>query len=744
MSWLVNKLGSALTSVKEAASKYRFEEQGAWDSVSGVWRVSPATVNKTGERVSVWRTTGSSSSASADVRLLKQLRHPGVVRFLDSNDGNDTTLMVTERVRPLSLVVSELDSSAIQLGVHQVLQTLSFLHTDAKLSHNALSDMSIVVPDSGLWKLASFHAAAAPPQGQDAWRKDAEALRQVLLKVVQAVPGNKKPPSSFTNLLNQARPPRHLLQSPWLKQSPAVRCVSVISQITVIAVQPAEERKKALQFLLAHMRSLPRQFRHHGVAPELLRATAQSGQEMLKDDLFWRSLFAALHDADIAVRKQFLCPLVLRQFTPDFAPSAIIVLRAAQKWAPLFDSSAVRKQVWPHVARAASSKHAQLRESSVIAMTFLAERLVPSESGPARTQEQAALSALLTPVLRKLATDSAHAVRTNCAVLLGRLMPKLSVEDRTKLALPVLARGCGDTFVPARKAALNALLNALDHMPASDVACRILPAISPLLVDNADAVRAAAFALLQRATERSFASARTALQQQQQQQRERKKQPRASPSASPRSESPTLPFQDDALRNKASKQQQAISKLFTDEGDAEAIKLAQELTSPADSSQSVSMTRPKAAPAASKQTMGSLFPPAAASGGDKYGLGSVSAPVATVSASSNNADDWFAQMQQQSTKPSAAALFNPPSSRASSQSVTSAKRTPATADPFAGLGFDTAPSALPAGTGPSMRQQQQQQRTQRQPQRQPRQQPQQQRQQQQASVDVFDFSQWQS
>lgn len=76
------------------------------------------------------------------LQRLKTLRHPNIVRYVDSVDLPTHLHILTEPVKPLHIRAVALDNDmgqlAAALGLHQICSTLSWLNNDAKLVHSNL------------------------------------------------------------------------------------------------------------------------------------------------------------------------------------------------------------------------------------------------------------------------------------------------------------------------------------------------------------------------------------------------------------------------------------------------------------------------------------------------------------------------------------------------------------------------------------------------------------------------------
>ncbi|KAK6046904.1 hypothetical protein COOONC_15596 [Cooperia oncophora] len=100
------------------------------------------------------------------MKLLKQLKHPHILKYLDGACTATDVSLITERVQMLDLSINSLSIEEIQSGLHHILEALLFLHTKASLSHNNLSPASIFIASSGEWKLGGFEFSSSPHTSQ--------------------------------------------------------------------------------------------------------------------------------------------------------------------------------------------------------------------------------------------------------------------------------------------------------------------------------------------------------------------------------------------------------------------------------------------------------------------------------------------------------------------------------------------------------------------------------------------------
>ncbi|KAJ8078461.1 Protein kinase domain-containing protein ppk32 [Marasmius tenuissimus] len=150
--------------------------------VIGLWKVQSATHKVTNKRVSVWtfdkrgpdlERLGPAAKErtleilKAEASALSRLRHPSILEMVEPLEETRNELIFATEPVIASLDLSipgagklaslvELDEVEIQKGILQVCKGLSFLHSSAQLIHSNLCPESIIINQSGDWKVAGL------------------------------------------------------------------------------------------------------------------------------------------------------------------------------------------------------------------------------------------------------------------------------------------------------------------------------------------------------------------------------------------------------------------------------------------------------------------------------------------------------------------------------------------------------------------------------------------------------------
>jgi SCY1-like protein 1 len=157
------------------------------------------------------------------------------------------------------------------------------------------------------------------------------------------------------------------------------------------------------------------------------------------------------------------------------------LLQKASYMADHLDKNTLNDAVFEPMCGGFSDSSAALRELTLKATAFL----VPHLSHPNLEK--------LSRYLVRLQSDPESSIRTNTVIFFSKLAPYLTEVTRHKILLPAFVRAMKDPFNPCRLAALRSTVKAKTFFDAMGIASRVLPAITPQLLDPSGEVRREAF-----------------------------------------------------------------------------------------------------------------------------------------------------------------------------------------------------------------------------------------------------------
>jgi len=92
------------------------------------------------------------------LRKLRTLRHPGIIKVLDTIETETNIYIVAEKLTPLSWHIKRksISEETAKWGIHAVASTLKFINDDAASVHGNLRSSSIYTSESGEWKVGGL------------------------------------------------------------------------------------------------------------------------------------------------------------------------------------------------------------------------------------------------------------------------------------------------------------------------------------------------------------------------------------------------------------------------------------------------------------------------------------------------------------------------------------------------------------------------------------------------------------
>ncbi len=475
------------------------------------------------------------------VKRLKMLRHPNILRYIDTLEiqerGQHVVYLVTEQVSSLDETMGSVVTSMgqkdkekyLMMGLEQITSAVSFLTNDCSLIHGNVCAHSVCVTPQLDWKLFFFdltteHALVGRAQYQSAplvasswmvqpqyksgemgrgewevvadgpvWAVDSWGLGCLMqetfsgslmtakedLKRIDCIPQTLKPYYQKLLATQPARRmnPKDILDAGVLKSD----LLLIVAFLQNLAVKDAMEKDAFFKSLQSKLNDVPGVIAQKKILPLLASSLEYGGAPPSA-----LSTLVSLSKTLTAEEKETtVVPVIVKLFSSPDRGIRRTLLEKIHSFGPELSDALVEEQIYPKLQLGFTDANPYIRELTLKSMVILAPKL-----------QQRTLNQNLLKYLAKLQVDEEPGIRANTTILLGTLATHFKPETRKKVLLNAMARAMRDPFPPARMAALRALQSTVALHDAEDVATKVIPMISPLAVDGAQDVRITAVACL--------------------------------------------------------------------------------------------------------------------------------------------------------------------------------------------------------------------------------------------------------
>ncbi|KAK4121403.1 ARM repeat-containing protein [Parathielavia appendiculata] len=458
------------------------------------------------------------------LKKLRTLRHPGVIKVLDTVETDSYIYIATERIVPLRWHVKRksLSPETAKWGLYSVARTIKFINDEASSVHGSLKVASVYTTESGEWKLGGFEVLSnvkddeaviytygslvpdsgryTPPElaksGWDAIKRsphsavDAYDFGALIFEVFngtfnsgdQAGQTKNIPPSMHSSYkrLTNANPKARLSVAHFLEQgrrsgsffdTPLIKLTDGIENL---GVKTEEERETFLDDLAQLTDDFPEDFFKMKVLPELLKSVEFGGGGPKAFGVVMK-IATKLSNEDFETK---VTPVLIRLFgNPDRA-IRVCLLDNLPLMIDRLTQKVVNDKIFPQIVTGFTDVAPVVREQTLKSVLTLIIKL-----------SDRTINGELLRYLAKTANDEQPGIRTNTTICLGKIARHLGASSRAKVLIAAFTRSLRDPFVHARNAALLALSVTAEYFSDEDCALRILPAICPSLIDKEKLVR---------------------------------------------------------------------------------------------------------------------------------------------------------------------------------------------------------------------------------------------------------------
>ncbi|KAK5127664.1 hypothetical protein LTR85_007005 [Meristemomyces frigidus] len=523
-------LKSAVASIaKGPAFPYFFGDRV--DIEQSIWTLHNGTRREDGSKCSIFSFDVSANRnrlplAKNALRKLRTLRHPGIIKVLDTIETDQLIYIATERVTPLpwSTKRKALSEESLKWGLHNVAKTLKFVNDEASSVHGNIRASSIFTSESGEWKVGGLDILSSmkeddaiifthgslvpdigrytPPEvaknGWDSVRKnpthavDAYDYGILISEVFSGgfscsdqIGSTKNVPLEMQTSykrLTHAVPKMRLSVGHFLDQGRRnggffdTPLIQLSDGIDNLGLKNEAEKDIFLNELeaVAESDDFPEDFFKVKVLPELLKSIEFGGGGPKSFALMMRiasKLSEDEYDAQIT-------PVVVRLFSSPDRAMRVCLLDNLPLMIDHLSQKIVTDKIFPQMVTGFGDLAPVVREQTVKAVLVVVPKL-----------SDRVINGELLRHLAKTANDEQPGIRTNTTICLGKIARNLGSNSRAKVLSAAFSRSLRDPFVHARNAALMALAATADVFSEDECATKMLPAICPSLVDKEKMIR---------------------------------------------------------------------------------------------------------------------------------------------------------------------------------------------------------------------------------------------------------------
>ncbi|KAJ3333178.1 hypothetical protein HDU76_010782 [Blyttiomyces sp. JEL0837] len=462
------------------------------------------------------------------IKRFKTIRHPDILRYIDGAETDSQIIIGTEPVVPLQsqLLDTSVNQNFIRWGLYKLATVAKFLNMDCSLIHGNIRISSIYTTKAGEWRLGGLEVLCSLKDERpiimdwgsrmpDAWKYAPPELTGSSLSSAAQNPVHSIDSWGFGCLiyevfngqlsrreqLNEAgKIPKELAlryryltkPTPQDRESLAVLLdsglrgkgyfVSEFIKATLfleqMAVKDASEKEQFLSKLSESLDTFPTDFCKYKILPELINALEFAGAGA-------RALKPILQIGSKLTPEEFealIAPTIVKMFASPDRQIRISLCENLPSFINLLNDKLVNDKIFPNLATGFTDVSPIIREwtlkSVLVIVGKLSDRVINND---------------LLRFLAKLQTDDEPGIRANTTICLGKICKHMNEPTKKKVLVPAFTRSLHDPFPPARNAGLLAFAATSEFYEPVDIAQKIIPATSFLLMDPERTIRTQAF-----------------------------------------------------------------------------------------------------------------------------------------------------------------------------------------------------------------------------------------------------------
>lgn len=489
-----------------------------------IWTLFKAKKKATKEPVSIFRIDFKEQVNDSLVDLAKQslkriktLRHPSILKYIDSTETEKSIAIVTEQVIPLAEYLEQSSHNqtqrefSIAYGLSNVAKGLQFINNDCQLNHNNINIYSIFVNLSGVWKIGGLEyvcpQADTPPTRQENLsekyippeRLDPTKARPPIGKFIDSwgmgclvwecfnkpvTPSSSvktagkmpKPLSVYYNKLVQSSPRHRVSPIDFIKQckganvffnSPLLEMILYLDEIQLVK-EPAEKADFFAR-LEGELKSFPEDICKNKILNDLITAFeyGEAGAAIL-NPIF--AIGKLLSEEEYQAK---LVPCIIKLYACKDRATRSKLLQQIDSYINYLAPNVINDQIFPAVIQGFLDSNFTIREQTVKSMLYLAPKLSSNNLN----------EELMKHFTRTQFNDPEGGIRANTTVCLGKIAKHFSNQVQQTQLLSNFLRMLRDPFPPARQAAIAGLSANESLFNIKSCTTKIMPALCSLCID---------------------------------------------------------------------------------------------------------------------------------------------------------------------------------------------------------------------------------------------------------------------
>jgi len=506
-------------------SQFDIGEQVHTYSERSIWSLFKAKRKGTAQQLSIFRfdihdpQSGFVEQAKQSLKRIKTLRHPSILKYVDSCENDKSICIVTEGITPLSEYLEETAKNftdvqkefSIAYGLLNVAKGLDFMN-NGQLNHNNINIYSIFVNSSGVWKIGGLDYVCStddkppplhkgldekynPPErvdptkarhpggkfAVDSWGmgclvwecfnkpltptssvktvgKMPKLLSVHYNKLVQTSPRHRVSPIEFINNCKDANV---------FFKSPQLEIVTALDEIQFI--NEPSEKERIFNELEKELKSFPSDICKNKILTDLINAFefGEAGSAILNP------IFGIGKMLDEEEFQSKLVPCIVKLFMCKDRATRSKLLQQLETYINFLKPDVINDRIFPQIVQGFLDSNFAIRGQTVKSVYHLAPKLSSTNLN----------DELIKHLTRLVSRDEEAGIRANTCVCLTKIAKHLNPETLSTILLPTYLRVMRDPFPPARHAAIAGLTTNESCFKDVDCATKIMPSLCQSCID---------------------------------------------------------------------------------------------------------------------------------------------------------------------------------------------------------------------------------------------------------------------